>query len=130
VFPKGWPLTQCPNNGKCVIASDPAGTGRWVRIGADPTQSGTLLAARQAYVPVFARDHKGYNTIRIEPLTHRGLEAVDWEFEYDLDGVRRHLRIVYWRKGGTDYYVYASSRLDNWSLTQPIFDEMLRNSGP
>jgi hypothetical protein len=58
------------------------------------------------------------------------MAAIDWEFEYDADTGRRHVRSVYWLANGHEYFVYAAAPVEFWPDTQPILDVMLDHATP
>lgn len=128
-IPVTWPTKAASGHGS-TQADDPNGTTMFVRYGGAPTAETDTYATHADYERQFAAQHANYVSLGLDRTDVRGMPAVDWEFEYDLDGVRRHVRSVYWLANGYDYFVYASSPVELWPDAQQILDVMLVNSTP
>jgi hypothetical protein len=128
-IPAGWQVkpTSAPGS---VQATDPAQPARFLRYGGSPSPGKALLAAQQDYERTFPRGHAGYRLIGLEPTTVRGAEAVAWEFEFQADVGLKHVKSVYWRAQGVDYFVYGSSVVAGWTDMQVIFDAALSAAKP
>jgi hypothetical protein len=128
VLPTTWPVHACtiPD---CTQADDPTST-RFLRFGASPARDDPLLDAQLAYEKEFSAGRSHFQRIKLEATTNYGAPAVDWEFEYDLNGTRRHVKTLLWRAANQDNFVYASAELPLWPSTRQIYDTMLANSGP
>jgi hypothetical protein len=99
-------------------------------LGATVAGTGPILAERTSYEQQFSAGRPNFQRVKLEAASHQGSEAVDWEFEYDLNGIRRHVKTLLWRAGGHDNWVYASSELKRWPETREIYDAMVAASGP
>lgn len=128
-IPAGWPVTRSTGPG-AMQADDPAGSATMLRYGGSATPATDTFDLHAAYAREFASGRQAYAAIRLERTLVRGMSAVDWEFEYDVDGVRRHVRSVYWLADGHEYFVYASSPVPNWGQTRKILEVMLTYSTP
>ncbi len=129
VIPAGWEVKPTSSPGS-VQATDPAQSSRFLRYGGAPSPGKALLAAQQDYERTFPRGHPGYRLIGLEPTTVRGAEAVSWEFEFQADVGLKHVKSVYWRAQGVDYFVYGSSVVAGWTDMQVIFDAALSGAKP
>jgi hypothetical protein len=127
--PTGWPLGSC-TTADCTQANDPANATRFLRFGASPSRSDSLLNQQAAYEMEFSAGRTNFQRVKLDAVTHHGHEAVDWEFEYDLNGVRRHVKTLLWRANGEDNWVYASSELQLWPATRDIYDRMADAAKP
>jgi hypothetical protein len=85
---------------------------------------------RTDYAREFSAARANYISIRLEPTVVRELPTADWEFNYDTDTGRRHLRSVHWLAGGHEYFVYGSMPVELWPDTQWLLDVMLTHSTP
>ncbi|MEU5693242.1 hypothetical protein [Actinosynnema sp. NPDC020468] len=127
-IPQDWPVKPgaVPSNQQ---ADNPKSPGDLLRFGGGPAVPGALydsLVAAETENPTIAA---GYTRVKLEKITNRA-DTVDWEFEYDKDGTRRHVFGRYWRLGGTDYVVYASAGAGTWSTMRPILDVLLGSVTP
>lgn len=128
-IPATWPTKRATGPG-AMQADDPTGLDRVLRYGGSPTPVTDSYDVHADYERQFSANKTDYVSIRLERTDVRGMSAIDWEFEYLVDGVRRHVRSVYWLAGGYEYFVYASAPVDFWPDTQPILDVMLTYSTP
>lgn len=129
LIPATWPTKRSTGPG-AMQADDPTGMARVLRYGGSPASVTDAYDVHADYERQFSANKTGYVSIRLERTDVRGMSAIDWEFEYDVDGVRRHVRSVYWLSGGYEYFVYAAAPVDHWPETQPILDVMLTYSTP
>jgi hypothetical protein len=127
--PTGWPSSRAPGPG-AVQATDPADAARFLRYGGSPVPDQDGYDTHVAYQSDFSKSHKAFQSMRLERTVLHGAAAVDWEFEWDAPEGRRHVRSVYWRTQGYEYFVYASSLVDRWPQTQPILDAMITHATP
>ncbi|WP_158889278.1 hypothetical protein [Amycolatopsis anabasis] len=128
VVPIGWDLenTGGPNT---VQATDPADSRRVFKFGGGPVDGKSILDSHVEYERQVAQ-RSGYALQELREATLRGHEAVVWEFEWDAPEGRRHVRSVYWRTGGIEYFVYAAAPVESWSATQPLHSTMIENARP
>ncbi len=128
-IPADWTVKPgaVPSN---LQADSPDGTSL-IRFGGSAAESGSLLdtvASNETDNPNIAT---GYVRLRLEPVATMTIEAVDWEFEFvNKDGFLRHSYGRYWRLGGIDYVVYASSDAARWDAMLETVDVMVRTAGP
>jgi hypothetical protein len=128
-IPENWPTKVAPGPG-AMQADDPAGTTRMLRYGGSTTDVTDSYDIHADYERQFSANKVNYVSLRLERTTLRGMPAIDWEFEHDTDGVRRHVRSVYWLANGYEYFVYASAPVGIWPETQLILDVMTEYSTP
>lgn len=127
VVPTGWQISPIRNG---FQADDPAGggnKGRFVRY-QGVTSNADLYVWLNDYEAKEWAKQPGYRRIVLAKQDFQGSSAVRWEFEYDLDGQHRHVEILYWQSGDTQYDVYASAPATQWQQTASIFDAMVANS--
>ena len=78
----------------------------------------------------FAVRATDYHRITLSSASYGGHDAVEWEFE-DREGANvMHVRSLYWRAGGKEYFVLASAPAPRWAQMQPIYDTMVANATP
>ena len=128
-IPAYWPTKVAAGPG-AMQADDPTGTARLLRYGGAPTPVADSYQLHVDYEAQFSRNKDGYVSLRLERTYVRGMSAIDWEFEYDAQDGRRHVRSVYWLAQGHEYFVYASAPVALWPETQEILDVMLDHSTP
>ena len=129
VLPRGWPTKTLPEPGS-EQATDPADSRRIVKFGGAPPADGTdIMTYHQRYEQQIAK-RGGYVLIGLRPTTLRGHEAVDWEFAWDAPEGRHHVRAVYWRSDGIEYYVYVHGPEETWPDTASLAQRMLDESTP
>ncbi|HSV64457.1 MAG TPA: hypothetical protein VLJ59_00935 [Mycobacteriales bacterium] len=133
-LPSGWldPVETSPGVIQVGDPGDngPDNSGRFLRYGGTATASADMLSDHVRYEREFTTTHPGFHRVRLEPTTHHGLPAVDWEFEWVKNGVRRHVHSLYWRNGGNEYFVYASARAQRWNQTTGIYAVMVDGATP
>jgi hypothetical protein len=130
VIPNGWQLKPCTTTGSCAQADDPTDPARFLRLGATPAPQESPLAVQTAYEKEFSAGRVNFQRVKLAAVAHRGHDGVDWEFEYDLNGVRRHVKTLLWRANGEDNWVYASAELTLWPDTRDIYDKMVDAANP
>ncbi|WP_285610484.1 hypothetical protein [Actinokineospora globicatena] len=128
-IPVGWTITRSSGPG-AMQATDPDDPGRYVRYGGAPAPAEDLVASHVDYELRFAGAHRGFQRHSLGTATYHDVAALDWEFEHDSAAGRRRAHSLYWRIGGTEYFLYASAPAARWSETKPIFNTMVDNSTP
>ncbi|WP_370944559.1 hypothetical protein AB5J62_36360 [Amycolatopsis sp. cg5] len=129
IIPRGWPTKTVPEPGS-MQATDPRDPKRILKFGgAEPADPADIQTYHRNYERQLAQ-RSGYVLFGLRPTTVRGHEAVDWEFEWNAPEGRRHVRSVYWRAGGIEYYVYAHGPQATWSETAAIAAAMVTGSTP
>ncbi|MFI5589585.1 hypothetical protein ACIA5G_31370 [Amycolatopsis sp. NPDC051758] len=129
VLPRGWPTKTLPEPGS-MQATDPDDPRRIVKFGGAPPSDGSdILTYHERYARQIAQ-RSGYVQYGLQPTTLRGHDAVDWEFAWDAPEGRRHVRAVYWRSGGLEYYVYLHGPESSWPATAELAERMLDASTP
>jgi hypothetical protein len=131
VIPTGWSPAPTTSSGS-VQATDPADSTRFVRYGGSAAPATSILQSHLAAERDFSRQpaRPGYARLKLDQTTVRGNEAVDWAFEWNAPEGRRHVHAVYWRANGTEYFVYASTKLTDWPQFSTVLTAMLANSTP
>jgi hypothetical protein len=129
VVPGDWAVITCASGNGCEQSNDPTDPQRFLRFGGSPSPAQPLAETQADYERQFAK-RPGYRQLRLQPSDYHGHPAVEWEFELTISGVRKHIRVMYWRAAGNDNFVYASSTTDRWSQTLPIYQAMLADSTP
>ncbi|SDH48061.1 hypothetical protein SAMN05192558_102131 [Actinokineospora alba] len=127
--PKGWAIARSSGPGS-VQATDPADPARHVRYGGAPAPATDLLQSHVDYEAVFAKSRSGFKRLSLGTTQYHGVLAVDWEFEHDSAGVRKHVHSMYWRIDGIEYFVYAAANADRWAETVPIYHALIDNASP
>jgi hypothetical protein len=130
VIPNGWQLKPCTTTDYCAQADDPTDPARFLRLGATSAHPESPLVVQTAYEKEFSTGRVNFQRVKLDPVAHRGHDAVDWEFEYDLNGVRRHVKSLMWRADGEDNWIYASAELPHWPETREIYDKMVDAAKP
>lgn len=128
VVPRGWPSE--PKNTGSFQATDPRDDSNYVRYGATEAR-GDLIGTHAAAERDTATRLTGLRRVRMDPIDVRGSEAVDWEFTWESSTQgTRHVRAVYWRTGGVEYFVYVSALDSNWQPMPALLDTMVERSRP
>ncbi|MFJ7211796.1 hypothetical protein [Amycolatopsis sp. NPDC098790] len=128
VVPRGWPSE--PKNPGSFQATDPADDSHYVRYGATEAR-GELVGTHVAAEKDTATRLTGLRRVRMDPIDVRGSEAVDWEFTWEsLKEGTRHVRAVYWRTGGVEYFVYVSALDSAWQPMPELLGTMVDRSRP
>lgn len=128
VVPEGWPTEVSTGPGN-MQATDPADANRLLKYGGAPAPAEDIHSSHVAYEAQIAK-RPAYRLIRLDQLTFHGTDAVDWEFEWTPPEGRRHVRSLYWRSGGYEFFVYAAAPVDKWPETQNMLDVMIDNATP
>jgi hypothetical protein len=128
-IPAGWRTAPAPGPGS-TQATDPTDSTRYVRYGGSAVPDEDAYPTHAAYERDFAKSHKAFESIRLERTTLHGAPAIDWEFEWAAPEGRRHVRSIYWRAQGYEYFVYASALVSSWPQTEPILDDMINHATP
>ncbi|OXM73284.1 hypothetical protein CF166_10790 [Amycolatopsis sp. KNN50.9b] len=129
VIPEGWTVAPTQSAGS-VQATDPADSSRYVRYGGSAVPNVSILEAHLEAERNFAAARPAYSRIELTQTTLRGYEAIVWEFEWTAPEGRRHVKAEYWRASGTEYFVYASSKVADWPAMVPILAAMTENAIP
>jgi hypothetical protein len=131
-IPAGWPVRAVRED--TLEAADPATvqpSDRLVRYGGYPTTATDLLGERIAYEQgQFQRVYPTYQRQAMQQVRFHGYLAVLWEFEFDKQGVHRHVRALYWLAGGNEHLVYASSPAVDWPTMLPVYQQMVATATP
>jgi hypothetical protein len=90
----------------------------------------TLFVSLQGAERSFPESHPGYTVVALSATTVRGYDAVSWEFEFEADGGRKHVKSIYWRAAGVDYVLYASAMLTSWAEMQTIYNTAFAATKP
>jgi hypothetical protein len=130
LIPVDWPVSPCGAGNGCMQANNPRDASQFLRFGRIPATSRSLASIETDYERTFRSTRTGYRQLKFQVGTYHGCEAVQWEFEFDSDGIQRHARGLYWRANGNDYFIYASSTTAKWSGMAEIFQTMLAESAP
>lgn len=125
--PADWPVAAADRH--AMLAADPAGTTE-LRFGRTATEDADVYPARAGCARTLAARRPGYVPVRLARTLVRGKSAVDWEYEYDGVGGRRHVRSVHWWHDGYEYFVRASSPVRLWPDTRKVLEAMLTYSTP
>ena len=130
VIPNGWPTGRTSGPG-ALQASDPANSRRYVKYGGSAQPSGlTIENSHIQYENDFAVRTPGYRRIVLSSASYGGHDAVEWEFEQLDRGQTVHVRSLYWRAGGKEYFVLAAAPVKLWTGMRPVYDTMVANTSP
>ncbi|WP_103347678.1 hypothetical protein [Amycolatopsis sp. CA-128772] len=128
VVPRGW--ASEPKNPGSYQATDPRDGSNYVRYGATEAR-GDLIGTHAAAERDTATRLTGLRRVRMDPIDVRGREAVDWEFTWESSTQgTRHVRAVYWRTGGVEYFVYVSALDSGWQPMPELLNTMVERSRP
>jgi hypothetical protein len=127
-IPAAW--TPMPRSDSAFQAGDPLDGGRFVRYGAAPVAGGNVIQRREQEERENPNIQDGYQRLALQPTAHLDAPAVLWEFEFNKDGLRRHVRAMFWEVDGVEYFVYASTTATEWEDTAPIFEHMVDTAAP
>jgi hypothetical protein len=128
VVPEGWPSEPSTGPGN-IQATDPNDPRRMLKYGGSPEPAEDIHSSHVAYESQVAK-RTGYRLIRLDQLTFHGSDAIDWEFSWTPPEGPRHVRSLYWRRDGYEYFVYAAGPEDTWADTKTVLDEMIDNATP
>ncbi len=118
-YPAGWEVSRHSTR---TDFTDPE-TGALVRVDWTDEPGDDPVAAWESLARSFAKDHGGYEQIRIEPIAFHGLDAAVWEFTFDDgDGVRHALDIGM-VTGSYGFALFFQAPAGEWDALQPIFQQ-------
>ncbi|WP_424189004.1 hypothetical protein ACOBQX_11640 [Actinokineospora sp. G85] len=127
-IPAGWLISRATGPG-ALQATDPTDPLRYLRFGGSPAPADDLLRSHEEYEARFSPPRRDYQRLSLGTAAYRGTTAVDWEFEHETaEGPRTHVRSMYWRAGGVEYFIYAASPATRWAETAPIYSTMIAQS--
>jgi hypothetical protein len=129
VIPAGWPAMRTTGPG-AVQATDPADTVRFVKYGGSPAPVLGIELSHIQYENGFATRATDYRRIGLSSAHYGGHDAVEWEFEHREGASLMHVRSLYWRADGKEYFVLAAAPAPRWPQMQPIYDTMVANATP
>lgn len=129
VIPNGWRVSRSTGPG-AMQATDPADGSRFVKFGGSAAPVIDISTSHVQYENGFATRTPGYRRLDLSSATYGGHPAVEWEFEHTQGTAVRHVRSLYWRAQGNEYFVFASGPADRWADTVPIYDAMVAHSSP
>lgn len=128
-IPVGWTTSQVRDSPGATQATDPAKPTRFVRYGGT-SASGEILKSHVDYEKATSKRLAGFSRSQLHEMTLHGNEAITWDFEWTAPEGLRHVRSVYWRKSGIEYFVYASSLASEWQEMDSILTTMTDNAKP
>src|SRR5438094_111676 len=83
-----------------------------------------IVPSHIQYENGFAVRAPDYRRIVLSSATYGGHDAVEWEFEH-RDGVTvAHVRSLYWRVDGKEFFLLASAPAAQWAEMKSIYDAM------
>ena len=128
VVPEHWPSrpSQGPGN---IEAPDPADPRRLLKYGGAPEPAEDIHSSHVAYEAQLAK-RPGYRLIRLDQTTFHTSDAIDWEFTWTPAEGPRHVRALYWRQNGYEFFVYAAGPEATWADTKALLDTMIDNATP
>ncbi|GAA3433899.1 hypothetical protein [Kutzneria kofuensis] len=127
VIPDGWKISSIRNGFQADDPRNGGASGRFVRYQGVAGEA-DLYTWLTAYEKQSWSTQPGYQRVQMSQQKYLNNPAVLWEFTYALNGAPRHVKILYWNAGGTQYDVYASAPAADWAQTSPLFDAMVANS--
>jgi hypothetical protein len=114
--PPGWTVRAVDDTRVDFV--DPI-TGSYMRVDWVQPPGESAVGAWRAYAPRFAAENPGYQEIRIEATTFRGLEAAEWEFRYG-EGGRLHAVDLGMISGRYGFALNFQTPESEWQALQPI----------
>jgi hypothetical protein len=129
VIPTGWRTSRTTGPG-AALATDPAEAVRYVKYGGAPAPAIAIDTSHIQYENGFAVRAIDYKRIKLASATYGGHDAVEWEFEHRENGNQLHVRSLYWRANGKEYFVLAAAPLARWETMVPIYEAMIANATP
>lgn len=129
VIPVGWRSSRATGPG-AVQATDPADAERFVKYGGSVAPDVGIEPAHIQYENGFAVRTPDYKRLVLSSARYGGHDAVLWEFEHRDHGDVQHVRSLYWRAGGKEYFVLASAPANRWDAMVPIYETMVANASP
>jgi hypothetical protein len=129
VIPEDW--RSRPSTGPGAMqAVDPADTVRYVKYGGSTAPDIAIEPSHIRYENVFATRAADYRRITLSSAKYAGHEAVVWEFEHRENGAYLHVKSLYWRAAGTEFFVLAAGPAERWHEMLPIYDAMIGHASP
>jgi hypothetical protein len=129
VIPAGWRSERTSGPG-AMQAYDPADAGRYVKYGGSAAPDIGIEPSHIQYENGFAARALDYRRIVLSAASYAGHQAVEWEFVHRDAAGYRHVRSLYWRANGKEYFVLAAAPPDRWQETKPIYDAMVAHATP
>lgn len=129
VIPVGWRPMRTSGPG-AMLATDPADTIRFVKFGGSLAPPLAIDSSHIEYEHGFATRAVDYKRITLSSADYAGHDAVEWEFEHRDGSNLMRVRSLYWRAGGTEYFVLASAPAARWDGMRPIYETMVANATP
>jgi hypothetical protein len=127
VIPTGWYPIRVTGG---MQATDPADASRYVRYGASPAAKQNIEVAHVKQEREFAKKSTGYRKINMSLGRYGGHEAIEWEYEHQVGKRTVHVRALYWRVDGTEYFLLATSPAAGWSRMRPVYETMIAKASP
>ncbi|HET9141179.1 hypothetical protein [Actinophytocola sp.] len=129
VVPSDW--RSMPSTGPgAEQATDPADATRYVKYGGAAAPATGIESAHVRFENGFAARTDGYRRIALSSASYDGHAAVEWEFEHRDGPAVKHVRSLYWRTDGKEYFLLAAAPADEWAEMKPIYDTMVANAEP
>jgi hypothetical protein len=129
VIPSGWRTMRSTGPG-AMQAVDPAEPVRYVKYGGAAAPPLAIDASHVQYENGFALRAMEYKRIKLSSAAYGGHDAVEWEFEYREAGNLLHIRSLYWRADGKEFFVLAAAPASRWETMIPVYDAMIANATP
>ncbi|MFL6142279.1 MAG: hypothetical protein ACJ72N_10500 [Labedaea sp.] len=129
VIPAGWSSVRTTGPG-AVQATDPAGTGGFVKYGGSAAPGVGIDLTHVKYENDFATRAAEYSRIVLRSARYGGHDAVEWEFEHRDGPQVAHVKSIYWRAEGKEYFLLASAPATQWPQMKSVYDTMVANADP
>ena len=129
VIPAGWPVMRTTGPG-AVQATDPTSGGRFVKYGGTAAPGLGIDVVHVQYENAFATRAANYSRIVLRSARYGGHDAVEWEFEHRDGSQVAHVKSLYWRAGGKEYFLLASAPATQWPQMKTVYDTMVANADP
>ena len=129
VIPAGWRSSRTTGPG-AMQATDPADTVRYVKYGGSSAPEVSIESSHIQYENLFASRAADYKRLILNSADYDGHDAVEWEFEHREGPNLMHVRSLYWRAEGKEYFVLAAAPAATWPTMQPIYTAMVENATP
>jgi hypothetical protein len=129
VIPAGWRSARTTGPG-AMQATDPADTIRYVKYGGSAAPETGIESTHIQYENVFAGRAFDYKRLALNSAEYGGHDAVEWEFEHREGPNVMHVKSLYWRAEGKEYFVLAAAPATRWQQMQQIYKMMTENATP
>ena len=129
VIPAGWRAMRTTGPG-AMQAIDPASNGRYVKFGGSAAPALAIDLSHVQYENGFAAKETDYRRIVLSSAIYGGHDAVEWEFEHREGANLAHVRSLYWRVDGKEFFILAAAPAAQWAQMKPIYDEMVAHADP